>query len=119
MKDLLCSLEDDDDDGGGAGLFIKPPDLILFQRRVRLTFMTGVAGRVTVLTADAALLFAVTADEAGGMAAALTLLAAPLAPLAAPATQIRRSQTNRLGRLVQDEGGGGAHLPFLASMYLP
>lgn len=51
--------------------------------------MTGVAGRVTVLTADAELLLAVTADEVGGMAAALTLLVAPLAPLAAPATQSR------------------------------
>lgn len=78
--------------------------------------MTGVAGRVTVLTADAELLLAVTADEVGGMAAALTLLVAPLAPLAAPATQSRRSQTGRLGHLVQDSRGevgvewAGAHM---------
>lgn len=47
--------------------------------------MTGVAGRATVLTEDAELLFGVTAGEAGGITAALTLLLAPLAPLAAPA----------------------------------
>lgn len=47
--------------------------------------MTGVAGRGTVLTEDAELLFGVTAGEAGGIAAAFTLLLAPLAPLAAPA----------------------------------
>lgn len=46
--------------------------------------MTGVAGRATVLTEDAELLFGVTADEAGGITAAFPLLA-PLAPLAAPA----------------------------------
>lgn len=49
--------------------------------------MTGVAGRVTVLTANAELLLAVAAGEAGGMAAALTLL---VAPLAAPADTKRR-----------------------------
>lgn len=86
-----------------------------------LTFMTGVAGRVTVLTVDAELLLAVTADEAGGMAAALTLLEAPLAPLAAPETQSRRSQSGRwASRSGERRGGGGrGHLPFLASMYLP
>lgn len=47
--------------------------------------MTGVAGRATVLTEDVELLFGVTAGEAGGITAALTLLLAPLAPLAAPA----------------------------------
>lgn len=47
--------------------------------------MTGVAGRATVLTEDAELLFGVAAGEASGIAAAFTLLLAPLAPLAAPA----------------------------------
>lgn len=56
--------------------------------------MTGVAGRVTVLTDDAELLFAVTVGEAGGITAALTLLLAPFAPLAAPAiTQSDKSQS--------------------------
>lgn len=59
-----------------------------------ITFMTGVAGRVTVLTDDAELLFAVTVGEAGGITAALTLLLAPFAPLAAPAiTQSVKSQS--------------------------
>lgn len=47
------------------------------------------AGRETVLTEDAELLFGVTAVEPGGSAAALTLL---LAPLAAPA---RRETVDR------------------------
>lgn len=55
--------------------------------------MTGVAGRATVLTEDAELLFGVTAGEAGGITAALTLLLAPLAPLAAPAVTQTNYQT--------------------------
>lgn len=53
------------------------------RREQGVTFITGVAGRETVLTEDAELLFGVTAVEPGGSAAALTLL---LAPLAAPAS---------------------------------
>lgn len=81
-----------------------------------LTFMTGVAGRETVLTVDAEPLLAVTADEAGGMAAALTLLAAPLAPFAAPATQSRRSQSSGLGRQAQESSRreGGATFTFFS-----
>lgn len=79
---------------------------IQFQLRVRLTFMTGVAGRVTVLMVDAELLLAATADDAGGMAATLMLLVAPFALFATPATQSRRSQTNRLGHLAQESVGG-------------
>lgn len=48
-----------------------------------VTFTTGVAGRATVLTEEAELLFGVTGGEAGGITAAFPLLA-PLAPLAAP-----------------------------------
>lgn len=50
-----------------------------------VTFITGVAGRETVLTGAAELLFGVTAVEPGGSAAAFTLL---LAPLAAPASTL-------------------------------
>lgn len=77
--------------------------------------MTGVAGRVTVLTAVAELLLAAAADDAGEIAAALTLLVAPLAPFAAPRMQSGRSQTSRSMRLARR----AAHSPFLASMYLP
>lgn len=50
-----------------------------------VTLTTGVAGRATVLTAEAELLLGVTAGEAGGRTAFFPLLLAPLAPLAAPA----------------------------------
>lgn len=50
-----------------------------------VTFITGVAGRETLLTGAAELLFGVTAVEPGGSAAAFTLL---LAPLAAPASTL-------------------------------
>lgn len=53
------------------------------RREQFITFITGVAGRETVLTEAAELLFGVTAGEPGGSAAAFTLL---LAPLAAPAS---------------------------------
>lgn len=59
-------------------------ELILALVIIRLTFTTGVAGRATVLTEEAELLFGVTVGEAGGIAALFPLLA-PLVPLAAPA----------------------------------